>query len=67
MLWQVEALVQDAVTRPDPDDTTARLLTLDRSHEFAPTLKTPLVHPRRRQTAPTAGPIAAEFGEALMA
>lgn len=64
VLWQVEALVEDATTRLDLDDTTARLLTLDRLHEFAPVLEAQLVHSWRRQLAAMAGRIAAEFGEA---
>jgi len=64
VLWQVEALVEDATTRLDLDDTTARLLTLDRLHEFAPVLEAQLVHAWRRQMAAMAGRIAAEFGEA---
>src|SRR5450759_5036632 len=51
VLWQVEALVEDAAARLDLDDTTARLLTLDRLHEFAPVLEAQLVHSWRRQLA----------------
>lgn len=64
VLWQVEALVEDATTRLELDDTTARLLVLDRLHEFAPILEAQLVHAWRRQLAAMAGRIAAEFGEA---
>ena len=38
-LWQVEALVEDARRRFELDDTTARLLVLDRLPEFVPELE----------------------------
>ena len=64
VLWQVEALVEDAAIRLDLDDTSARLLILDRLHEFAPILEAQLVHSWRRQLAAMAGRITAEFGDA---
>ncbi|WP_343035547.1 adenylate/guanylate cyclase domain-containing protein [Cellulomonas septica] len=61
-LWQVEALVEDMETRYELDDTTARLLTLDRLADLAPLLEAQLVHAYRRQLAAIAGRYAAEFG-----
>lgn len=61
-LWQVEALVEDMATRYELDDTTARLLTLDRLADLAPVLEAQLVHSYRRQLAAIAGRYAAEFG-----
>jgi adenylate cyclase len=61
-LWQVEALVEDMSTRYELDDTTARLLTLDRLADLAPVLEAQLVHSYRRQLAAIAGRYAAEFG-----
>lgn len=48
-LWQVEALVEDAATRYELDDTSARLVVLDRVAELAPVLEQQLVHTWRRQ------------------
>lgn len=61
-LWQVEALVEDMATRYELDDTTARLLTLDRLADLSPLLEAQLVHSYRRQLAAIAGRYAAEFG-----
>ena len=41
-LWQVEALVEDMSTRYELDDTTARLLVLDRLADLAPVLEAQL-------------------------
>ncbi|WP_448059489.1 adenylate/guanylate cyclase domain-containing protein [Cellulomonas hominis] len=62
-LWQVEALVEDMATRYALDDTSARLLVLDRLADLAPVLEAQLVHSYRRQLAAIAGRYAAEFGE----
>ncbi|WP_258723923.1 adenylate/guanylate cyclase domain-containing protein [Cellulomonas sp. NS3] len=62
-LWQVEALVEDLATRYALDDTTSRLLVLDRLTELGPLLEEQLVHAWRRQLAAVAGRLAAEFGE----
>lgn len=62
-LWQVEALVEDMATRYELDDTSARLLVLDRLGALAPVLEAQLVHSYRRQLAAIAGRYAAEFGE----
>lgn len=62
-LWQVEALVEDLATRYALDDTTSRLLVLDRLTGLAPLLEAQLVHAWRRQLAAVAGRLAAEFGE----
>ena len=43
-LWQVEALVEDMATRYGLDDTSARLLVLDRLTDLAPLLEAQLVH-----------------------
>lgn len=62
-LWQVEALVEDLATRYGLDDTSSRLLVLDRLAGLAPLLEEQLVHAWRRQLAAVAGRLAAEFGE----
>lgn len=62
-LWQVEALVEDLATRYALDDTSSRLLVLDRLTELGPLLEAQLVHAWRRQLAAVAGRLAAEFGE----
>ncbi|MFC0705823.1 adenylate/guanylate cyclase domain-containing protein [Cellulomonas uda] len=62
-LWQVEALVEDMSSRYELDDTTARLLVLDRLADLAPVLEAQLVHSYRRQLAAIAGRYAAEFGD----
>ena len=62
-LWQVEALVEDMSERYELDDTSARLLVLDRLESLAPVLEAQLVHSYRRQLAAIAGRYAAEFGQ----
>ncbi|MEZ0448755.1 adenylate/guanylate cyclase domain-containing protein [Cellulomonas sp. ICMP 17802] len=62
-LWQVEALVEDMAGRYELDDTTARLLVLDRLASLAPVLEAQLVHSYRRQLAAIAGRYAGEFGQ----
>lgn len=62
-LWQVEALVEDMAGRYELDDTSARLLVLDRLASLAPVLEAQLVHSYRRQLAAIAGRYAAEFGQ----
>ncbi|WP_456820377.1 adenylate/guanylate cyclase domain-containing protein [Cellulomonas sp. URHB0016] len=61
-LWQVEALVEDMADRYELDDTTARLLVLDRLADLVPVLEAQLVHSYRRQLSAIAGRYAAEFG-----
>lgn len=61
-LWQVEALVEDMATRYGLDDTSARLLVLDRLRDLAPLLEEQLLHSYRRQLAAVADRYAAEFG-----
>lgn len=61
-LWQVEALVEDMATRYRLDDTSARLLVLDRLRDLAPLLEQQLLHSYRRQLAAVADRYAAEFG-----
>lgn len=61
-LWQVEALVEDMATRYGLDDTSARLLVLDRLRDLAPLLEQQLLHSYRRQLAAVADRYAAEFG-----
>ena len=51
VLWQVEALVDDAVRRLKLDDTVARLVILDRVTEVADALEGQLVYAWRRQLA----------------
>ena len=62
-LWQVEALVEDMATRYGLDDTSARLLVLDRLRDLAPLLEEQLVHSYRPQLAAVADRYAAEFGQ----
>ncbi|HEX5331633.1 MAG TPA: adenylate/guanylate cyclase domain-containing protein [Cellulomonas sp.] len=62
-LWQVEALVEDMATRYGLDDTSARLLVLDRLADLAPLLEAQLVHAWRRQLAAIAGRLAADYSE----
>jgi adenylate cyclase len=64
VLWQVEALVEDTMQRRHLDDTSARLVVLDRLADLAPILEAQLVHSWRRHLAAIAGRFAAEFGEA---
>ena len=64
VLWQVEALVEDVAERRHLDDTSARLVVLDRLRDLAPVLEEQLVHSFRRHLAAIAGRFAAEFGEA---
>ncbi|HLS25300.1 MAG TPA: adenylate/guanylate cyclase domain-containing protein, partial [Beutenbergiaceae bacterium] len=51
VLWQVEALVEDAMKRFELDDTSARLLVLDRLGELAPFLSEQAEYVWRRQLA----------------
>ena len=64
VLWQVEALVEDVAVRHHLDDTSARLVVLDRLAEIGPLIEAQLVHAWRRHLAALAGRIAAEFGDA---
>ena len=66
VLWEIEALVEDAAARHALDDTSARLVVLDRLAEIGPLLEAQLVHSWRRHLAAMAGRIAAEFGEARL-
>ncbi len=51
VLWQVEALVEDAIRRHKLDDTAARLVVLDRVAGISQTLESQLVYAWRRQLA----------------
>lgn len=62
--WQVEALVEHMADRYGLDDTSARLLVLDRLGEVAPLLERQLVHAWRRQVVAIAGRFSEEFGGA---
>jgi len=64
VLWQVEALVEHMTKRFDLDDTSARLLVLDRLPDLAPVLETQLRHAWRRQLAAVAARFTVEFSEA---
>lgn len=64
VLWQVEALVEHMSERYALDDTSARLLVLDRLPEIAPLLERQLVHAWRRHLAAIAGRFAHEFADA---
>lgn len=48
-LWQLEALVEDASVRYELDDTSARLVVLDRLAALVPVLEQQMVHTWRRQ------------------
>lgn len=48
-LWQIEAFVDDAARRFTLDDTTARLVTLDKLRDFLPFLEEELVYSWKRQ------------------
>lgn len=57
VLWQTEALVEDAAKRYDLDDTSARLVTLDKLGELAPVLAEQTGYVWRRQLAALMGRI----------
>nr|WP_175559091.1 adenylate/guanylate cyclase domain-containing protein [Sanguibacter gelidistatuariae] len=63
-LWQAEALVEHMAQRHELDDTSARLLLLDRLPSLAPVLEAQMVHAWRRQIAALAGRWAVEFSGA---
>lgn len=64
VLWQAEALVEHLAERHELDDTSARLVLLDRMHALAPLLEEQLLHAWRRQMAAFAGRFVAEFSAA---
>ncbi|MDO5049485.1 MAG: adenylate/guanylate cyclase domain-containing protein [Actinomycetaceae bacterium] len=49
VLWQMEALVDDVARRHTLDDTSARLVTLDRIREFLPFFEEELIYSWKRQ------------------
>ncbi|UFU02261.1 adenylate/guanylate cyclase domain-containing protein [Ruania suaedae] len=57
VLWQVEALVQDATVRYSLDDVSARLVVLDRLVELSPLLRDQLDYAWRRQLVALLGRI----------
>lgn len=63
-LWQVEALVEDAASRFALDDTSARLVVLDRVQALAPMLEQQLVHTWRRQLVALLGRLDRDVGTA---
>ncbi|WP_240643867.1 adenylate/guanylate cyclase domain-containing protein [Antribacter gilvus] len=63
-LWQVEALVEHLARRHELDETSARLLALDRLPSVAETLGRQLEHAWRRQLAALTGRTAIEFAGA---
>lgn len=63
-LWQVEALVEDAATRYELDDISARLVVLDRVAALAPVLEEQLVHTWRRQLVALLGRLDRDVGTA---
>lgn len=63
-LWQAEALVEHMASRYELDDTSARLLVLERLPSLAPVLEAQLVHAWRRQLAALAGRWSVEFSDA---
>ena len=60
-LWQVEALVEHLARRYELDETSARLLALDRLPEMSEMLSRQLEHAWRRQLAALTGRTAIEF------
>lgn len=63
-LWQVEALVEHLARRYDLDETSARLLALDRLPDLTGVLGRELEHAWRRQLAALTGRMAIEFAGA---
>lgn len=63
VLWQVEALVEDATRRRGLDDTSARLLVLDRLGSLAPMLAGQVEYVWRRQLAALMGRIDREVSQ----
>ncbi|GAB4083935.1 adenylate/guanylate cyclase domain-containing protein [Myceligenerans cantabricum] len=63
-LWQVEALVEHLARRYELDETSARLLALDRLPDLAEVLGRQLEHAWRRQLAALTGRMAIEFAGA---
>ncbi|HLS50203.1 MAG TPA: adenylate/guanylate cyclase domain-containing protein, partial [Actinomycetaceae bacterium] len=61
VVWQVEALVEDIARRHDLDDTSARIVLLDRMAEIAEDLEVNLVYTWRRQLAALAGRLDSEI------
>jgi adenylate cyclase len=66
-LWQAEALVEHMATLNDLDDTSARLLVLERLPSLAPVLEAQFEHAWRRQLAALAGRWSVEFSGARAA
>ena len=64
VLWQVEALVEHLAEQYALDDTSARLVLLDRLGDIAPLLELQLVHAWRRQVVAIADRFAGEFAAA---
>ena len=62
--WQVEGLVEHMRERYRLDDTTARLMVLDRLVTVAPLLEAQLVHGWRRHLVAVVGRIDSEIGQA---
>ena len=62
--WQVESLVEHMAFRYALDDTTARILVLDRLADVVPLLELQLVHAWRRQVAAIAGRFAQTYAQA---
>lgn len=63
VLWQTEAIVQDLVSQYDLDDTTARLLLLDRIDQFTGILEKQVRYAWRRQLAALLTHIDDEVGQ----
>lgn len=63
-LWQIEALVEDAAERFRLDDTSARLVVLDRIAVLAPVLEYQLVQVWRRQLVALLGRLERDVGTA---
>jgi adenylate cyclase len=64
VLWQAEAVVEHLMVRHSLDDTSARLVFLDRLSGLAPLLEAELVHAWRRQMAALAARFVEDFAAA---
>lgn len=66
-LWQVEAYVDDVIRREGLDDTTARIVALDRLEDFMAAFEEQLVYTWRRQMLALLTRMDADYARAGMA
>jgi adenylate cyclase len=66
VLWQMEALVDDVARRYTLDDTSARLVTLDRFREFLPFFEEELIYSWKRQLEAIIGRVDQEVSHRCM-